>query len=380
MDELDRQVRTADKASHAKKKEQGVHAGRRRVRIRPEEKATEWAIPNDVGIICAGLACVDMQLGRATGGDGGESIETFEGETSIGGGSVSMATRTLNRLCHGAPIGDDYMQVTPPVVHSVIPLCKVGNDDTGNKLIHLLENTGGASRNVITKYLKQGRKRDPHARTALAVLPIYRDGRRGCFFDAASNATFSSSELLQMLQDITAGAPTPKLDISGLSSEELESYRQRVDEAAPVHGAFLFGYPHLLPYMQGEALANVFVKARTVMEDGGIIVMDLNGVPEGAHAPGQGLRSPESLRSDSVIGSGLQHVDILHMNEDELICLTGCRIVGTVESQHEDEFAMMNAAALFLRCGVAVVAVTRGGRGCYICCNDEDRFARSKAL
>mmetsp|Transcript_35225 Transcript_35225/g.81488 ORF Transcript_35225/g.81488 Transcript_35225/m.81488 type:complete len:592 (-) Transcript_35225:168-1943(-) len=294
--------------------------------------------------------------------------------------SVSMATRTLNRLCHGAPIGDDYMQVTPPVVHSVIPLCKVGNDDTGNKLIHLLENTGGASRNVITKYLKQGRKRDPHARTALAVLPIYRDGRRGCFFDAASNATFSSSELLQMLQDITAGAPTPKLDISGLSSEELESYRQRVDEAAPVHGAFLFGYPHLLPYMQGEALANVFVKARTVMEDGGIIVMDLNGVPEGAHAPGQGLRSPESLRSDSVIGSGLQHVDILHMNEDELICLTGCRIVGTVESQHEDEFAMMNAAALFLRCGVAVVAVTRGGRGCYICCNDEDRFARSKAL
>mmetsp|Transcript_35226 Transcript_35226/g.81497 ORF Transcript_35226/g.81497 Transcript_35226/m.81497 type:complete len:92 (-) Transcript_35226:1975-2250(-) len=91
MDELDRQVRTADKASHAKKKEQGVHAGRRRVRIRPEEKATEWAIPNDVGIICAGLACVDMQLGRATGGDGGESIETFEGETSIGGGRFVLS-------------------------------------------------------------------------------------------------------------------------------------------------------------------------------------------------------------------------------------------------------------------------------------------------
>jgi hypothetical protein len=25
------------------------------------------------------------------------------------------------------------MQITPPVVHSVVPLCKVGNDDTGDK-------------------------------------------------------------------------------------------------------------------------------------------------------------------------------------------------------------------------------------------------------
>jgi len=40
----------------------------------------------DTAIVCAGLACVDMQLVNATGGDGGESIDTFEGETSIGGG------------------------------------------------------------------------------------------------------------------------------------------------------------------------------------------------------------------------------------------------------------------------------------------------------
>lgn len=49
----------------------------------------DWVIPGDVGIICAGLGCVDMQLNGATcgdGGDGGEGIETFEGEYSIGGG------------------------------------------------------------------------------------------------------------------------------------------------------------------------------------------------------------------------------------------------------------------------------------------------------
>ncbi len=46
----------------------------------------EWTIPGDARIICAGLGCVDMQLNDATGGNGGECIETFEGEKSIGGG------------------------------------------------------------------------------------------------------------------------------------------------------------------------------------------------------------------------------------------------------------------------------------------------------
>jgi myo-inositol-1-phosphate synthase len=45
-----------------------------------------WSIPHNAKIVCAGLACVDMQLNQATGGDGGEGIETFQGETSIGGG------------------------------------------------------------------------------------------------------------------------------------------------------------------------------------------------------------------------------------------------------------------------------------------------------
>ena len=71
----------------------------------------EWAIPNGAKIICAGLACVDMQLNSATGGDGGEGIETFEGEKSIGGGSVSMACKTLARLSHG--------EASPPVVSTV---------------------------------------------------------------------------------------------------------------------------------------------------------------------------------------------------------------------------------------------------------------------
>jgi len=352
MAELDRQALAADRASMAKKK------GGRKVRIRAEESktATEWAIPRDAGIVCAGLACVDMQLNEATGGDGGEAIETFQGEKSIGGGSVSMACKTLARLTHGEALDAEYMQVTPPAVHSVIPLCKIGKDNTGDKLVTLLEDCGSACRNVCTKYMKSERDRDQDSRTALAVLPIYQDGRRGCFFDAASNATFSPEQLIGMMSDAASGP-----------------------DAGPI-GAFLFGYPHLLPMMQGDSLAQIMSKARTLMDDGGVTALDLNGVPETDFPSRTTPRSVTDLQADPVLGAALPYVDILHMNEDELVNLTGCQIEGTDAAQLEDEFNIASAVSLFLMCGVAVVAVTRGKRGCFISCNDMERFEKSKAL
>lgn len=351
----------------------GSSVKKKRVRIRPEEKTTEWAIPHDARIICAGLACVDMQLGQATGGDGGEGIETFQGEKSIGGGSVSMACKTLARLCHGAPLDDGFMQVTPPVVHSVVPLCKLGNDDSGNKLISLLEHCGAECRNVDTKYSRLAREQNPSARTALAVLPIYQDGRRGCFFDAASNASFSPDEMIEMIHQLTSGSSGPDLNTSLMSEEDMEYYRDRVlDGMRPTYGAFLFGYPHLLPNMQGDALARILIEAREAMIEGGIVALDLNGVPE----KGSEFRLVSDLRSDPVIGAALEHVDILHMNEDELVLLTGCEIGGT----EDDEFAIASAASLFLQCGVAIVAVTRGRKGSFVCCNNEARFQQTHML
>lgn len=353
---------------------------KKRVRIRPEEKTTEWAIPHDASIICAGLACVDMQLIQATG-NGGECIDTFEGEKSIGGGSVSMACKTLARLCFGAPLEEDtYMQVTPPVVNSVIPLCKIGNDDTGNKLIGLLEHCGSACRNVDTKYMKDARKRDSAARTALAILPIYKDGRRGCFFDAASNATFSPQCMIDMIHSLSSLSSGPQLDVSHLSEDELDEYQDRVEGALPTYGAFLFGYPHLLPQLQGEALARIMLEARDVMIEGGIVALDLNGVPEGTFARNGSMRSVSDLQSDSVIGPCLKHVDLLHMNEDELMLLTGCEIQNTRTSQLDDEFAIASAINLFLLCGVGIVAVTRGSKGSFVSCGDEQRFSRNHML
>ena len=259
----------------------------KRVRIIANEQAmTEWAVPEG-GVICAGLACVDMQLNNATGGDGGEGIESFQGEKSIGGGSVSMACKTLARLCHGEVLDQAYVQLTPAVLSTIVPLCKIGVDGTGDKLLNLLEATGETCRNVSVRHLKNNR--DPEGRTALSVLPIYRDGRRGCFFDAASNVTFSANEVISSLQSLR----------SGDSSK---------------YGAFLFGYPHLLPELQGQSLAKVIIEARTILVNEGICVVDLNGVPEVSFQRDRrsGLRA--DMRSDPVIGAALEHTDILHMN------------------------------------------------------------------
>ena len=148
------------------------------------------------------------------------------------------------------------------------------------------------------------------------------------------------------------------------------------------YSAFLFGYPHLLPEMQGEALAHIFTKARTSMKDGGIIALDLNGVPSESNnsTPWGSTSSASSLKADKVIGPSLSHIDILHMNEDELISLTGITFEGTLDAQDKDNEALAAATSLFLECGVAVVAVTRGKNGCFIKCNTKERFALSKML
>lgn len=71
MQELDTQVMTAHQTKSGMKSSEA----KKRVRIRPDEKATEWAIPHNARVVCAGLACVDMQLCHATGGYGGKELK-----------------------------------------------------------------------------------------------------------------------------------------------------------------------------------------------------------------------------------------------------------------------------------------------------------------
>lgn len=68
------------------------------------------------------------------------------------------------------------------------------------------------------------------------------------------------------------------------------------------------------------------------------------------------------------------------MNEDELVLLTGCRILDTNNSHQVDKVVIAKAVELFLRCGVAMVAVTRGKKGSYVACNIAERFEQTPAL
>lgn len=265
-------------------------------------------------------------------------IYRFNSLTALIVYSVSMACKSLARMSMGAEKNRSF-------VSSIVPLCKVGWDSTGDKLLSLLESTGKCYRNVDTTLTKYGRDFDKCARTALAVLPIYKDGRRGCFFDAASNTIFESKEIVDMLAKLKS------------------STSQRI-------GAFIFGYPHLLPKIQGQSLATLFTAARSNMNDGGLIVMDLNGVPNDPPS-WKGLCSIIDLKGDPVIGSCLQFVDILHLNEDELYLISGCE---------RNEKGIKVACDLLLECGVGIVAVTRGKNGCFVSCAGKARFSQSKCL
>ncbi len=276
--------------------------------------------------------------------------------------SVSMACKTLARLCYGQVSDERQKHATLPLVSAVVPLCMIGDDDTGNKLLNLLEDCGSICGNVDTRVLRERQMNTKGSRTALSVLPIYCDGRRGCFFDAASNATFSAEAMIEMLSDVVAGDARTE------------------GTFPPLYGAMLFGYPHLLPMMQGQSLAFVFKEARNIMVDGGIVALDLNGVPDVQLSISGGLRSPHDLKRDSVIGPVLQYVDLLHMNQDELSLLTGCRIFDTPGSDQENEHAISRAADLFLACGVAIVVVTRGRKGSFVACNNGDRMRKTPSL
>lgn len=271
-----------------------------------------------------------------------------------------MACKTLAKLCFGSSAGEEVLH---PIISSVIPLCKVGADDAGHKLVSLLEQCSITPGYIESHFIKAARDKDPSARTALSVLPIYQSGARGCFFDAASSQTFDAYEIEEMLQEISIMKNKSKI------------------------GAFIFGYPHLLPNIRGENLARVFLDARSLMgkhlSGGGITVLDLNGVPPFSNSAShiRKGRTIENLKTDPVLGAALSEIDILHLNEQELADITGFYLGKAEKSTglvNEADFD--NAVKLFIDADVAVVAVTRGKDGCYVRCGNSKRFKRTPAL
>ena len=114
-------------------------------------------------------------------------------------------------------------------------------------------------------------------------------------------------------------------------------------------GGFVFGYPHLLPKLQGNELRKIFEHVVEKIKRC-ILCLDLNGV---------------TLGSYSVISSVIPLVDILHLNNEELNLILP-EIRGDVEEKAKE----------IIKRGAAIVCVTLGDKGCVVTCGDDERFAK----
>lgn len=225
-----------------------------------------------------------------------EAINTFEAPVYCPGGSAAQSSVALGN-----------MKVPVSV------LCKVGNDSNGAELMRQLQQAGVDTSMVI---------KDDKESTSLAVLPILKDGKRGCFVNLNANNSFKPQEIHAALQ-ARAG--------------EKKTFR-----------SFLFGYPHLMKHFQGKDLRRLFQEMDQVL-DGPILGVDVNGVASDGNAA-------------SILLPALPLVDVLHLNQEEAQIITGLNIVegaGKVK-------ALRAVADVLFQQGVAVVAITLGEHGGYL--------------
>eukprot|EP00591_Stephanopyxis_turris_P013517 CAMPEP_0195510468 /NCGR_PEP_ID=MMETSP0794_2-20130614/3104_1 /TAXON_ID=515487 /ORGANISM="Stephanopyxis turris, Strain CCMP 815" /LENGTH=374 /DNA_ID=CAMNT_0040637895 /DNA_START=142 /DNA_END=1266 /DNA_ORIENTATION=- len=251
-------------------------------------------------IICAGLSCLDLQLLGCTKSGTEEAIEQYDEAVYCAGGSASMTATTLALLTKTNAEEEEEEEEEEDVRIHV--LTKLGADFNGDKLIDFYKRAGANTDLILV---------DPNVRTSMAVLPVFSEGGRGCFVNLACNEGFTASELLERIDMAPVG----------------------------VVRAFLFGYPHLLPGMQGDTLRTMLESVRRKLGTNCLVGVDLNGV--GADNHNDGLLSP-----------ALTEVDILHLNEEEaaVLCAEGNG----------------DATTLLHDRGCAVVILSLGSRGAKI--------------
>jgi sugar/nucleoside kinase (ribokinase family) len=242
-------------------------------------------------ILCAGLACVDIELLGCTVPRTVESIAPFRTPRYTAGGSAAQASRALAVL--GFRTAAAYA---------------AADDAHGRALVDML-------RTEHVEPIPASSEGD----TPLAVLPVFDDGRRACFVS------------LGAAQTITQEALVPN---------------------AILHAhlrAFHFGYPHLLPKLQGTALHKLLSRVRRKAPHA-LISLDVNGA----------LTAEDCAQ---VLRPALRLVDIMHANLEE-----ACVISALYDPAKSLLLKKNDAHALvdwFLREGAAVCCVTCGRDGVF---------------
>ena len=260
-------------------------------------------------IICAGLSCLDLELVGCTKSGSDEAIERYDEAIHCAGGSASMTATTLALL---------MKEQQNEEVHIIT---KLGPDFAGNTLLEFYRRAGASTRLVLES---------EEARTSMAVLPIFKTGKRACFVNLACNDGFTTEEMLQQVDQYFAkDSPPPR--------------------------AYLFGYPHLMPKMQAESLKSMLESVRDKLSSDDnkvLIAVDLNGVDG----------SDERVAKAALIPA-LSEIDVLHLNEDEAMVLLSSSSSSNTDDGNEQ---LLSQISSFHDHGCAVVLLSLGSRGAFV--------------
>jgi sugar/nucleoside kinase (ribokinase family) len=269
------------------------------------------------GIVCCGVSCLDLFLYGTEPLPMRESLVMVEGTAYRAGGATSNTGRALVNL----GIAAGYFTL-------------LGDDANGDILLDLWARDGIDTSHVV---------RTHEAGTAISVVPVYADGKRGVYHCPGTNNLLGVD------------------NVFGPDRRYLEVLRERL--------AFHIGYPPLLGRLQGEDLADLL---RLVRETGVLVSLDTTPIPDdttlrGMLAPALPLAHlfmPNVMEASQVTG-----------RFDEL-CARACRVASQAGEPMEIEDVvtpeeLVAIGEQLVAQGVPIVVLTLGPNGAFVCTGDE---------
>jgi len=272
------------------------------------------------GIVISGLACLDLVLYCRSHLKHREDLALVDRNEYSAGGPTSHVSKSIRRL------GLDVCVMTA-----------LGSDTNGDTLLHLWKDAG-----IDTQYVRRLQNVD----TSLSTLPVYPDGKRAIYFCLGSNGVITHPDIFG------------EGNLEVLKSKKL------------VH----FGYPPLMPKIQGQALADCM---KAVRRTGATVSLDTTCCNDEAE-------------HKAMLRPAFPYVDIFVPNLDEAATLAGklCELMTRVDQLarktgdtviiedvvRPDE--IVEIGETLLGEGIAIVAITLGPNGAYVCTGSTERIGQ----
>lgn len=197
----------------------------------------------------------------------------------------------------------------------------VGDDPHGHTLRSLLERDGVDCSGFVV---------DNSQCTALAVLPLFIDGTRGCFVTLGANAIANATNLLS--QNVMERVLIKSLRV------------------------FHFGYPHLMQQLQGPKLRQLFDRVQSTVPNV-LLTMDLNGA------------NITETAEHQIVLPALEITAAVHANLEEACVVTGLAKPTNISSLTLEEIRLM--LEWFTARGVGIACITCGKEGAFIATGGE---------